>query len=217
MEQGLGMGIQCNKESKWDLIIIISNLPELLEIKRVKGTIMNFCIQASTPSYCKTINLNDKCLSEAIESVFPLYTENAIMMWNHISIPLSYKYDISYMINDIIKLIGNLQDEISGKIVIHWLPDTFRCDWKVEWAEGMLCICSDWECTVGHLEKILNYQNSITMSVTDFINEWKQLLDIVITGLKYVGYDKIEIEGMNELFKQFDRISGIGILYTNGY
>lgn len=79
---------------------------------------MVFCIQASAPDYCKKINLNNKCLSEAIESVFLLQTENAIMRWNYICIPLSYKYDISYMIDDILKLIGRLQDDVSGRIII---------------------------------------------------------------------------------------------------
>lgn len=174
---------------------------------------MIFCIQASAPKYCDTIDVNDNCLSEAIESVFSLHTENAIMMWNHVSIPLSYKYDISYMIDDIIKLIGNLQDKVEGEMIIQWLPDTFRSNWKVKWVDGMVSICSDWECTVGQLEIILNRQNNITLPVSDFINEWKRLLEIVIAGLKYAGYDKIRIGGMNELLNECDRIPGIGILY----
>lgn len=62
---------------------------------------MNFYILAGNPRVQSIENSDDKSLSEAIETVFPLNTEYAILSWNYISIPLSYKYDISYMIDDI--------------------------------------------------------------------------------------------------------------------
>ena len=58
---------------------------------------MNFYIQASNPRALKPSFIEEN-LSAAIESVFPMNTENAILFWNHIAIPLSYKYDISYMV-----------------------------------------------------------------------------------------------------------------------
>ena len=84
-----GMDIQCHKEG---------------------GDGLNFYIQASNPRFQDSINIYDESLSDAIESVFPLNTENAILVWNYISIPLSYKYDISYMIEDILQLLDELQN-----------------------------------------------------------------------------------------------------------
>ena len=89
---------------------------------------MYFCIQVGDPYLSNEKNEEDRSLSDAIESAFILNTENCIMMWNHICIPLSYKYDISYMIDDILKLLLLLQEKDFGKTKIEWLPDTFRCD-----------------------------------------------------------------------------------------
>ena len=94
---------------------------------------MSFYIQAGNPKSQGVADCNDKTLADAIESIFPLNTESAILMWNYISIPLSYKYDISYMMEDILLLLHTLQYREKGELTIHWLPDTFRCDWIVRW------------------------------------------------------------------------------------
>ncbi len=177
---------------------------------------MAFYIQASNPRFIKSINYDDESLSDAVESVFPLNTENAMLVWNYISVPLSYKYDISYMLDDIVDLLGVLQSQKCGKKTIHWLPDTFRCDWEVSWDDGKIEIQAHWECTVGHLEKILNEHETISLTVMDFESEWKEILYVVIRGLKNCGYDKKKIGGMENLLKQYERISNSGILYQNG-
>lgn len=97
---------------------------------------MSFYIQASNPRTNSIANPNDKTLADAIETIFLLNTESAILMWNYISVPLSYKYDISYMIEDILLLLDALRSRENGEMTIHWLPDTFRCNWTVQWAAG---------------------------------------------------------------------------------
>ena len=59
---------------------------------------MAFYIQASNPRFIESISYEVESLSDAVESIFPLNTENAFLVWNYISVPLSYKYDISYML-----------------------------------------------------------------------------------------------------------------------
>lgn len=156
---------------------------------------------------------DDECLSDAIENTFPLNTESAMLVWNHISIPLSYKYDISYMMEDILDLILDLQEMERGKKVIHWLPDTFRCNWTISWEEGQLVIESQWECTVGHLERLLNSKPMLTLSTEVFISEWKEVLHTVIKGLKGCGYDENKIGGMKRLLERYNSIKEAGILY----
>ncbi|HHR2550667.1 TPA: hypothetical protein ACSY39_10840 [Listeria monocytogenes] len=56
---------------------------------------MNFFIQANTPQKTGVFESDDYDLSTAIETIFPMLTEDAILVWNHIYVPLSYKYDIS--------------------------------------------------------------------------------------------------------------------------
>ena len=174
---------------------------------------MSFYLQAGNPMVHCIADHNDKSLADAIESTFPLYTESAVLMWNHISIPLSYKYDISYMMEDILMLLSMLQSREKGEITIHWLPDTFRCDWTIRWDTEELNIHSRWENTVGHLEMLLNEESDISLKKDDFIKEWKSILGTVISGLKKCGYDVTEIKGMKQLIDQYKGVIGNGILY----
>jgi hypothetical protein len=175
---------------------------------------MDFYIQASNPVFSKEFISGDECLSDAIESSFPLLTENAILMWNHIAIPLSYKYDISYMIDDILTLLNSLSIE-NGEMVIHWLPDTFRSDWEIQWDKQVLKVSSRWECTVGHLENILNMNSEISMTIDDFKQEWKKILGIIIEGLKTCGYSASAIADMKKLISVYSEITDNGLLYRN--
>lgn len=174
---------------------------------------MNFYIQAGNPKVQCTLDYEAGNLSGVIETIFPLYTENVILVWNHISIPLSYKYDISYMINDILCLLSDLQKNESGKKIIHWLPDTFRCDWAVRWEKGELQINSKWECTVGHLEILLNEVPELQLPIDLFVNEWNEVLNNVVKGLKLCKCDTAKIEGVEELLECCNGIKEKGILY----
>lgn len=174
---------------------------------------MNFYIQAGNPRLQDEINFNDESLSDAIESLFILNTESAILMWNHICVPLSYKYDISYMIEDILDLLFSLQKKEFGRKTIEWLPDTFRCNWLIVWNAGNMEIQSKWECTIGHLEQILNKVPCVMLSVDTFLSEWKEVLRIIINGLEKGGYDDVHIKGMGHLREQFECIENFGVLY----
>lgn len=180
-----------------------------------RGDNLSFYIQAGNPMMQCIVDYSDKFLADAIESIFLLNTENAILMWNYISIPLSYKYDISYMMGDILKMLNVLQSKEKGELTIHWLPDTFRCDWTIWWDTKKINIHSHWENTVGHLEMLLNEKPNISLKKDDFIKEWKSILGIVISGLEKCGYDEKDIQGMKQLVKQYKGIIGNGMLYNN--
>lgn len=167
---------------------------------------MAFSIQASNPKFLKIFNAEDKSLSDAVESVFPMNTENAVLAWNFISIPLSYKYDISYMLDDIVDLLCALHRQASGEKTIHWLPDTFRSDWAIRWHDGEIEIRAHWECTAGHLERLLNERGTVSLAIADFESEWREVLRVVIRGLENAGYDAERIAGMEELMRQYGRL-----------
>ena len=176
---------------------------------------MSFFIQAGNPVYSGRLDRNDITLADAIESTFLLETESAILMWNHIPIAISYKYDISYMIDDVIKMLDKLQNMDRGEMEIHWLPDTFRCNRKMKWESGQLEILSHWDCTIGCLEEILNVKANISLRVYDFLCEWKSILHVIIRGLEHSGYKEDIINGMTELKKQYYGIKQYGTLYRN--
>ncbi len=137
------------------------------------------------------------------------------MIWNNIYIPLSYKYDISYMMDDILNMLEYIQKNEVGEMSISWLPDTFRTDWRLKWDSNKINVVAKWENTMGDLERILNQKNSISISKSDFINEWKGILECVMDGLTSCGYDANIICDMKKLLEQYDLIDGFGILYNN--
>ncbi len=172
-----------------------------------------FFIQAGTPGFRPVLDENDETLSDAVESIFLLNTESAVMAWNHISIPLSYKYDIGYMLDDLLYLLKCIRQVDTGEVTIHWLPDTFRCDWHITWNHGQMEIQSCWECTVGHLENLLNDNSRISIPVPHFVSEWKAVFCNVADGLKKSGYDENRIRGMRQLSEQLSLMGHKGILY----
>ncbi len=171
-------------------------------------------MQASNPDFEKLCDDSDSTLSDAMETVFLMNTEDAYMIWRHISIPLSYKYDLSYMIDDILNLIEQLQKEMCGTKYISWLPDTFRSDWKVEWKNGKLIIYAEWYNITGGLEKILNKDNCLQMNIDDFLKEWKKILETIYYSLKQCNYTENQIYNMKRLFFQLNNIQEYGTLYT---
>lgn len=177
---------------------------------------MIFCIQASNPRILETLETydeSDNTLSAAIENSYPMRTEDAIMVWNDIYIPLSYKYDISYMMDDIIDLLKMLRENLNGELKIDWLPDTFRSDWLIKWENNEINIETNWGNTVSDLTNMLNIKSTITMGKSCFINEWKQLLCNVINALKK-SYDKVgTIPKIKELIYEYSMIGNGGILY----
>lgn len=176
---------------------------------------MNFYIQTSNPHILKEFNTNDDSLSEAIETVFPMNTEELIIYWNHIGIPLSYKYDISYMIEDILKMLEYINSEAKGELVIHWLPDTFRSDWKLKWNEESIIINANWENLKGDLQKILVQPAKVELLKEDFISEWKMLLGILVNALKQNGYNHSISNQYRRLVDSFENIKDYGVLYKN--
>lgn len=177
---------------------------------------MNFRIQASNPKnntkYCK----EDKKLSEAIETIFPMLTEDAILVWNTINIPLSYKYDISYMIDDILSMLKKIRENPNGnKMKICWPSNTFACDWILNWNSKMLTINSKWRSVAGHTENLLNESNEINIDIFEFTYEWKTTLKTLIINLEQCGYDKENIKDMDLLYYEFESINKYGLLYRD--
>ena len=76
-----------------------------------------------------------------------------------------------------------------------------------------ICITSQWEYAIGHLESILNDNNVINVRRSDFINEWKEIFSVLIKGLINCGYDKKSIVGMEKLIILHDSLDGSGTLY----
>lgn len=98
-------------------------------------------------------------------------------------------------------------------MIIHWLPDTFRSDWKIVWEDGKVEIDSHWESVTGNLEELLNANAQVSLKITTFMAEWKQIFHIVLCALRENGYIESKIFNMEKLEKQYEAITESGILY----
>ncbi len=174
---------------------------------------MEFWIQASCPKYTGVFDGEDQILSNAIETIFPMMTEKAIMVWKSIYVPLCYKYDISYMIDDVLTILEKLRCNPSGEISIHWASNTFANVWNIKWSDGNMVIDSEWGSVLGHTEQILNSKGAIILSKQSFLSEWKKVLFTIMLGLKESGYTEENLPGMTRLIVEHNAIDCEGILY----
>lgn len=174
-----------------------------------------FAVQASNPRSLTAFDTDDQSLSDAIQTVFPLETEYALIVWNWVYIPLSYKYDISMMAEDLIKLIELMFSKESGSRTIQWPSNTFASTWSVEWNNETTTVKAEWDCVLGETEPVLATKPIILLRTADFINEWKRLLETVGEALTAAGYTPEHLVGMRSLNEVIGRISHYGILYRD--
>ena len=174
---------------------------------------MNFRIQASYPINNGEFCQEDRKLSEAIETIFPMLTEDAILIWNTIYIPLNYKYDISYMIDDILNLLKKIRENLDGEIKIDWPSNSFACEWILKWNSDLLTIDSKWRSVTGHTEDSLNNLSELNVNLVEFVNEWKSVLEVLINNLETCGYGKENLIDMDLLYDEYRAIKSYGLLY----
>jgi hypothetical protein len=92
---------------------------------------MSFGIQVGNPKILSAEGIICSDLRGAIEEIFPLHTERALLVWNHIYIPICYKYDLSILIDDIIPLLTFLLEHEEGEYRVNWGSNTFHSDWII--------------------------------------------------------------------------------------
>ncbi len=144
-------------------------------------------IQISNPNLLNLKNDNDSNIEEAIETIFPSDTEYALLIWDNIFIPLSYKYDISKMISDFILLEKFILSK-EKYIDIYWASNTFSSIWKLERNQNMINIQSKWNCVLGGLTDLLNCKSEITIDSNQLRIELLSMLNFLKLCLDKCDY-----------------------------
>lgn len=160
-----------------------------------------FKIQLSNPEILKVTFNEFVSIEDVLESIFPLDTEYAFIMWNHISIPLSYKYDISLMILDFARIIQYIHKYDELNLTIHWASNTFASIWYLVKYKEYIKINSSWFSVVGGLEELLNKHNEITIKPTDLQAEINKLQIFVEKAIRSSGALTDKIIGFDSLTK----------------
>ena len=159
---------------------------------------MDFVIQASHPRAIAERSADDASLSDALQTVFPLYNEAAILVWNGVYVPLDYKYDLSVMIQDLLDLLSSILESPSGAKVVDWPSNTFAARWRVEWSGSMVSVRADWRTVVGGTEALLQARPEVSLSTSEFTSEWKMVLENAERALVGAGY---QAEDLPELLR----------------
>lgn len=174
---------------------------------------LEFYIQASNPDMIRECDPADESLSDALQAVFASNTERLIMIWNGIFIPLSYKYDISLMVDDILVLCSEMLAAESGSQRIGWPSSTFTVVWDVEWSGATVSVNGLWNCVIGGTEAQLARKPGILMPRVEFLSEWKRPLEIVLNALREAGYTERQIRGFGGLVDVVSRLPQRSELY----
>lgn len=176
---------------------------------------MSFWIQASAPAITHRFEATDASLDEAIETAFPLRTERALMGWHNIVITLSYKYDVSVIVGDVIEMLKQLLSKESGQHLVEWPSSSFASRWSLAWDGDSLVIEAVWrDVSGGHIEALQRTGNLNTTKMA-FLAEWKMLLLKVVASLQACGYRRGGLDGLEELADICDRLPAMGILYQS--
>ncbi|MBL7997878.1 MAG: hypothetical protein JNL32_04485 [Candidatus Kapabacteria bacterium] len=143
-------------------------------------------------------------LDDAIESIFPLETEHLVLIWNEVIIPLSFKYDISLMVLDFIKIFQFTKDNQSSRLEIHWASNTFAAIWNFEKSKYSVNINTVWRSVIGGTEDILNVKNKNEVSIDNLQKEIMKLLRFLKYAIEKSGVNSNLIEDFEKLREIFD-------------
>jgi hypothetical protein len=142
----------------------------------MENIFMEFMIQASDPQPSKFVSAEGLSLGEALETIFPLTTEFALLAWNDVYVPLTYKYDISIMIDDVIGMLNKIVSVEDGTATIYWPSNNFSSKWILSWNTSGLSIETVWESVIGGTESLLNRAPYLEIDKNEFLFAWKPLL-----------------------------------------
>jgi len=173
----------------------------------------SFRIQASNPRALHQCDKEDVHIGDAMQTVFPMSTEDAYLVWNAIHVPISYKYTMSFLIQDVVVMLERMLGDSHGQLNIAWPSDDFAATWQMKWAGDDLDVRADWHSVVGGTEALLASRPTLAISKTAFAAEWKQVLGISLRALIDAGYRDEELVDLARLRAVYESIPNFGVLY----
>lgn len=171
-----------------------------------------FTIQASNPRSLQKFDPSDATLSDAMQTVFPLEAECAVMSWNWIHVLLTYGNDLSMMVDDVLSLVDRMLSEPNGTQTIAWPSNTFASTWRIEWNGDTTTVNADWLSVLGGVEHLLTDKSRIVVETGEFVSEWKRPLELITAALAGAGYGA-NLPGLDRLRAVAGKIARPGLLY----
>jgi hypothetical protein len=171
--------------------------------------------QSTTGAGSRVIDEEDESLCDALQTIFPMDTEDAYMVWNWIHVPLGYKYTFSFMVEDVLMILEQLMKHESGELTNCWPVQELRADWHMKWQGDTVEIRAQWETAPGFTEELLRARPMLIMNKGAFISEWKQVLGVILEALTQAGYHETQLRNLAKLREIHAAIREPGILYRS--
>jgi hypothetical protein len=176
---------------------------------------MSYWIQVCNPVALHRVGGTAGDLSEAIEAIFPMITEDALIVWNHEYIPLNYKYDFSAIIDDLLPMCSSLLGQAHGTYKVSFGSDTFNSEWLLKWFDGKLFVTADWSSVVGSLEAVRSNCSDLETTIDHFLSEWKGVFKKIIIALEQSNIEIVDSKSYGMMREIDAAIKNSGYLYKN--
>ena len=162
--------------------------------------ITDFKINTNNPRTNSVYDSNDSKLSEAIYTTYPMDTEDATLYWENEEISLSYRYDISIIIDELVNMMLVLCLNDSGQLCVVWSSDTFFGEWELTWSGQSLEICANWF-EWFHASEYLTKHNRLEIDKIEYLIEWQHITDKLLQELAACGYNYDNLDDWQLLFE----------------
>jgi hypothetical protein len=149
--------------------------------------ITDFRIIANKPKNNAAHDSGDTKLADAIYTIYPLETEDAVLFWGDERIALSYRYDIGTIIDDLLEMVFALCGNSTGEWSVAWPSNSFASNWHFRWSENVLRITAEWREEFEASDYLIN-NNLLVIEKGLFLGEWKSITDRLLIDLFDCGY-----------------------------
>ncbi len=153
-------------------------------------------------------------MSDALEDLFSADSGLLVMQWNGIFVPLDYKYDVSWILSDVLGMLEQLMDAQEGDpISVSFPSNGFNADWSIMVAGSSAVVSADWRQVKGSLLGLLTDRSPLTFELRRFLDEWLALLHIVVRSLNTAGFGSQHVYDYDRLVNV---LNALGTAATDG-
>ena len=179
-----------------------------------------FTIQLGHPKIMNIPEQEFEAIKDVFLSLFESQEESMFLFWNQIPIRFRYKEDLHWSFNDMLALAWMLQKERKGETKARFQNQLLTITLTCIWNDDDLSIQAHFE-PFEHLYEpyaaALNQSNTLNLSKTQFLGEWKTLFHQVLVSLeasKCTIKDGVERRRLELLRHTEKSIKSYGRLYV---
>ena len=142
--------------------------------------IKKFEIETNNFDKCSmnSVDNSDDTVGYAIETLFSV-EDDIYINWNGFKIPLSLKYDVSDIWNDVILMVKNIIKGTEKEFTIHFPSSTFFAAWVFSVDSDILTIKAYWTTVNLEKEDLLRLRENnmpLVIDKKEFLEEWYKIL-----------------------------------------